>query len=372
MSNYNFTTSGLSGMLGDYSSIKNGSYSKLMKTYYSSASATSSATKSSSTNVLDKILAERKNPTVSKEVSEANAKLTPAVNSLKSSVNTLQNATTFEDTPGGSDAKSKTKAALREFVSSYNSAVEASKKSTNTSVTSNVAAIMQSTSEHEDALKEMGITINGNGTLSLSEYAMDEVDVSKVQDLFSTEDALGYGATVSSRLNRASYYTANVSATAAAESATTASSATDLSGSIDAILAKGASFEGDSGLNLVKDFVKNYNSAMDSAKNSTVSGVISNRNSIQTKAASQATALAGIGITVGSNGSLALNSDVYNTSGSAIKQATLQSFASGIKTNASLMSFYASSQSSTASTYGSGGTYTSGSDIVSSLYSQSI
>ena len=372
MGSFNFTTSGLAGMLGDYSSIKNGSYSKLMKTYYSSAAASSSSAKTSKTSTLDKVLAERKNPTVSKEVSEANSKLTPAVNSMKSSVKTLQNADTFEDTSGGSDAQSKTQAALREYVSAYNSTLEASKKSTLTSVTSNIASIMQSTTENQDALKEIGITVNSNGTLSLDEYALDKIDISKVKDLFSADDATGYGSTVSSRLNRASYYSSSVSSASSTDSVATVSSATDLSGSIDAVLSKSASFEGDNGLNLAKDFVKNYNTAMDSAKNSTISGVISNRSSIMTKAASQSSALAGIGIAIGSNGALTLNSDVYNASSDTMKQAALQSFASSIKTNASLMSFYASSQASTASSYGSSGSYTSGSDIVSSLYSQSV
>ena len=63
--------------LSDYASIKNGSYARLMKSYYGTGqtlgSVPSSSKKSTKTsNVLDKILEERKNPKVSKNVQEAN------------------------------------------------------------------------------------------------------------------------------------------------------------------------------------------------------------------------------------------------------------------------------------------------------------
>lgn len=371
MANYNFTTSGLAGMLGDYSSIRNGSYSKLMKKYYSSVVNTGTSTKSSS-NVLDEILAERKNPKVSAEVSTANSKLSSAVGSMKSAVSTLQSAGTYENTSGGADAASKTQAALKGYVSFYNAAIESSKKSSMNTVSSNLAAIMTASSENQEALQEVGITINSDGTLSLDEATLKSVDVSKVQELFSTDDALGYGAKVSFRINRASYYTDNVSETASSTEATAASASKDLSGSIEAILKEDASFEGDSGLSMAEDFIKNYNVTINSAKTSTVSGVTSNLTTMMTKTSAQSRALAQIGITVGANGTLSLDTDTYNKATAASKQSTLQSLASGIKTNVSLMDFYASSQTTTASSYSSTGAYTSGNDIVSSLFSQSI
>ena len=85
--------------LSDYASIKNGSYAKLMKTYYGGAqnsSTASSSKKSGSSNVLDKILDEKKNPKVSKEAQEANANLTSGLSTLKTSVSALQNGKTYK------------------------------------------------------------------------------------------------------------------------------------------------------------------------------------------------------------------------------------------------------------------------------------
>ena len=60
--------------LSDYASIRNGSYGKLLKTYYAKQqdSGTETSSKESrSGSVLDRILEEKKNPKVSKEVQEA-------------------------------------------------------------------------------------------------------------------------------------------------------------------------------------------------------------------------------------------------------------------------------------------------------------
>lgn len=66
------TGSSSGNWLADYTSIKNGSYGKLMKAYYAEAKSSSTGTttsgkKSSSGGVLEKILEEKKNPKVSKE-----------------------------------------------------------------------------------------------------------------------------------------------------------------------------------------------------------------------------------------------------------------------------------------------------------------
>ena len=97
---------GSSNFLMDYASIKNGSYGKLMKAYYRSEQASGSAggQKTGSNNIIDKLLEEKRNPKVSKEVQEANTKLTSGLSNLKSSVSALQNENTFTDTANGKSA----------------------------------------------------------------------------------------------------------------------------------------------------------------------------------------------------------------------------------------------------------------------------
>ena len=102
-----FGNSGSTNWYSDWSSIRNGSYKKLMKSYYSNvvdssgSSTTASARRASSGNILDKILEEKKYPKVSQQVQEANSNLTSGISSLKSSVSTLQSEKTYTDSEDG-------------------------------------------------------------------------------------------------------------------------------------------------------------------------------------------------------------------------------------------------------------------------------
>ena len=207
---------GLAGMLGDYNSIKNGTYGKLMKKYYgttvsSSTSGDGTKTKGSS-GILEKILEEKRNPKVSQEAEKANSTLTSSVGLLKNAVSTLQKADTFEDQKENNNGSTsstgmeKTVSALRISVASYNDALTASKRSTMTNVASNIAGIMKSTDANAQKLKEIGLTKNNDGTLNFNEKLLSEDELDKVKEHFSGDDAMSYGSAVASRLNRVSVY----------------------------------------------------------------------------------------------------------------------------------------------------------------------
>ena len=211
MGNYDFFSSGMSSQnfFSDYASIRNGSYGRLLKSYYSmnndSGSSVSGSKKSSSKNILDQLLEERRNPTVSTEVQNANSNLTSDISALSRSVTTLQGEKTYQDSEDGkTTAATKVTSAVKSFVDNYNSTVKDAKKSTLSGKTSHVAAVMRATKENTDKLAEIGITLNSNGTLMLNEKKLKEADVSKVQEMFSTKDIMSYGSTVMSRLKFAS------------------------------------------------------------------------------------------------------------------------------------------------------------------------
>ena len=194
-------SSSMSNLLADYTSIKNGSYGKLMKSYYGSvknSSAASTSTKSSSGNMLDRILEEKKNPKVSKDVQKANANLTAGLSNMKTSVSALQNDATYTNTKNGQSAADKVVSAVKAYVSDYNDVVNASKGSTLTSKTAYVANMMSSTTKNADKLSEIGITINSSGTLEINEAKLRAADISKVQELFSAKDIMSYGSMVAS------------------------------------------------------------------------------------------------------------------------------------------------------------------------------
>lgn len=368
-------SSGSGGMgnlnfLSDYASIKNGSYAKLMKTYYGTAqsSSASASKKSSSGNILDKILDEKKNPKVSKEAQEANANLTTGLSSLKSSVAALQKDGTYTDTANGKSAADKVVSAMKAFVSDYNNVVSAAKNSTLANKTAYVANMMNSTATNADKLAEIGVSINGNGTLELNEAKLKEAGVSKVQDLFSSDNIMSYGSMIASRLRFAG-------AAASTNTADNKDTETTAASGAAGVKADGRALAGDALYEMVKDkdgsekydvdkifataksFVNNYNKMFDTAESSYNSGVLSNLSRIKERTARSASALEQFGISVDNKGRMKIDEDIFKKADMSSVQAFFKDYGSSIATNASLVDYYMTTQANAANGYTSDGTY---------------
>jgi len=373
------SNNGLAGLVGDYNSIKSGSYGKLLKSYYGQAtSGTGSSSKSSGSNITEKLIEERRNPTVSKEVSTANANLSSSVSNMTSALSSLQDKATYEDTSGGSTGQDKAASALKSFVSSYNDAVESSKKSTMTSVSKNLASVMKASNANADKLKEIGVTINNDGTLNLDEKKLKSVDADKIKAVFDGNDAMSYGSKVATSMNRASFYISDTAAATSTDSAgtkaATAKSSADLKSSIDNVMsddlyAKAA--ETKDVRSAAEDFIKNYNATIDSAKNSSVSGVTSNLSAMMNKTTSNKEALSSIGISVGTDGKLSMDKDAFDKADKAKVQDVFTKYGAGIALNASRLNFYSASQNTASSGYSATGAY-SPSNVASSLFSGAV
>lgn len=368
-------SSGSGGMgnlnfLSDYASVKNGSYAKLMKTYYGTAQSSSAAAskKSSSGNILDKILDEKKNPKVSKEAQEANANLTTGLSSLKSSVAALQKDGTYTDTANGKSAADKVVSAMKAFVSDYNNVVSAAKNSTLANKTAYVANMMNSTAANADKLAEIGVSINGNGTLELNEAKLKEAGVSKVQDLFSSDNIMSYGSMIASRLRFAG-------AAASTNTADNKDTETTAASGAAGVKADGRALAGDALYEMVKDkdgsekydvdkifataksFVNNYNKMFDTAESSYNSGVLSNLSRIKERTARSASALEQFGISVDNKGRMKIDEDIFKKADMSSVQAFFKDYGSSIATNASLVDYYMTTQANAANGYTSDGTY---------------
>ena len=380
---YSFLFSGLgsgasgtagSNFLSDYASIKNGSYGKLMKAYYSnidSSGTTVSRGKTGTNNVLEQILEERKNPTVSKEAQEANANLTSGISSLIKSVSTLQNEKTYTTSEDGTSAADKVVSAIKDYVSLYNNVVSAAKNSTLASQTSHVASMMRNSEANAGKLAEIGISINRDGTLQLNEGKLKSTDISKVQDLFSKEDVMSYGSTVMARLGFASASSGSVSSTkkdsTGQDTATytgVAALKTDIgkltSGSLfEKIKGKDGTeqYDVDKIFATVKSFVGNYNSMLDAAQSSYNSGVTSNLARIMEKTAQNKDALEQFGISVDEKGKLKIDEDIFKKSDMSQLQKFFDEYGSSIATNVSLVNYYMTTQAGAASGYTASGTY---------------
>ena len=369
------SSSGNSNFLADYASLKSGSYGRLMKAYYGTtvnSSSTSSGTGTRTSNVLDKILEERKNPKVSEEVQEANANLTTGISNLKKTVASLQNDSTYTATQNAQtgqvsqSATDQTVSAMKDYVAQYNDVVNASKKSTMTNKTGYIANVMHTTAANADKLKEIGVTINADGTLMLNEKKLRETDVTKVQDLFSSKDIMSYGSTVASRLNFAGISSSttedvdkdNKAGTGAsgvkADSETLASDklyekVKDKDGNLN--------YDMDKILSTAKSFVSNYNQMFIAGQSSTNSGVIANLAQIREKTQQNKDALKQFGFDVDEKGRLKLDEDKFKKSDMSQVQKFFKDYGSSIATNASLVDYYTTTNANATNGYTAGGAY---------------
>lgn len=359
--------------LSDYASIKNGSYGKLMKTYYGTgldAGKTTSSKKYSSNNVVDRILEEKKNPKVSKEAQEANANLTTGLSSLKTSVSALQNGKTYTDTENGQSAADKVVSAMKAYVSDYNDVVNAAKGSTLARKTAYVENMMSSTAANADKLSEIGVTINSDGTLELNAAKLKEAGTSKVQELFSSDNIMSYGSTIASRVKFAGGSTSTNATSSTETNNTTGSSAASLKADAKK-LADSALFEKvkdkdgnetnqydiDKIFATAKSFVNNYNKMFDGAESSSNSGVVANLSYIREKTARNEDALKQFGISVDQKGRMKIDEDTFKKSDMSKVQQFFKDYGSSIATNASLVDYYMTTQANAASGYTSAGEY---------------
>lgn len=375
----NNSSTNLYSLFSERNAIKNGTYKKLLKSYYSSleensGSATSTSKRRGQNNIIDKLLKEKMYPTVSKETQEANTNLTNGIGSLKSSISTLQNENTFEDTENGKTASEKVVSAMKSYVNNYNNVVTASKSSTLSNKTAYVANMMSTTSKFEKELGEIGVMLKSDGTLQLDETKLKNTDLSKVQKLFSTDNIQSYGSTIASRVKFAGGGTSTTTGTTNDSTSTddkkpASSSAAAALKTDGETLASGELFakikdqDGNEAydikkiLSTAKSFVNNYNTMFDKAESSSNSGVLSNLSYIRNRTANNTKALKEFGISVDKKGRLSIDEETFQKADMSKVQNFFKDYGSYVASNASRVDYYMNTKANAASGYTSKASY---------------
>lgn len=368
----------LYSLFSERNAIKNGTYKKLLKSYFSSldqdSDGSSSAKKNrSSNNIIDKLLREKMYPTVSKETQEANTNLTSGLNSLQSSVSTLQKSSTYQDTENGSTAAEKVVSAMKSYVTNYNNVVTASKSSTLSNKTAYVSNMMSSTSKNASQLAEIGVTLKQDGTLQLDETKLKTADLSKVEKLFSSDNIQSYGSTIASRVKFAGGGSSTSAATNKTDTETTTSKGTSAAAlktasealASDELYAKVKDQDGnetdayniDKILSTAKSFVSNYNSMFDAAESSSNSGVLANLSYIMEKTKNNTNALEQFGFSVDKNGRMKLNEDTFKKSDMSKVHDFFKDYGSFVASNASRVNYYMNTNANASNGYTSNASY---------------
>lgn len=318
--------SGMGSLLGDYAAIKNGSYGKMMKTYYAKLEK-QEAEESGKAGGSD----ARK----TKDASSASA----AASLYKSS--TALSSLNFDDR--SEKNVDKITDAVSAFVKDYNSLMKSASKSENTTVEKQAESLYDSYYTNYKLFAKIGITMNSDRTLSLDKDALKNTltDTEKgngatVKTLFSGvgsfadkasdrasqiyRAASGGDAVTSSKAKYAGVGSSSKSSSAnstkdkdkTVTDSSTAAAANSLYKSIENLGATDMTNDNkDNVYKAFSAFVKDYNELLTNTDKSANSNVVNQASYLKTLVSGNKSALSRMGVTVNSDKSLSIDEEKF-------------------------------------------------------------
>jgi hypothetical protein len=203
--------SNLSGMLSDYSSIKNGSYGKLVSAYYKKAadegdsSVSDKESRTKETNTAKSAAAEKKQyssiASSAKEVGAAAEKLSDS--GSKSIFDKTWQNVTDED---GNESKvfdydsKKIIDTVSSLVKNYNSMISEATGSSDVTTSTRASYMSKITNSYKSELSSIGITVNDSGKLSLNKDKMKEAGMEAVKNVMGNKSGYAYQLSSSASL----------------------------------------------------------------------------------------------------------------------------------------------------------------------------
>lgn len=202
-SNMNSSTRGNNSFSGvnltDYASIRNGSYGKLLKSYYKQ-SANNNSNSTTTTNKTNDVQAKvdamnksdlKKVQTLSQDLqASANKLMQPGVNSVFNKENMTTTDKNGNTSTSNTYNSSKIYDAVSSFAKSYNALIDKSSASSSASILKGTMSMAQTMNTYADPLKEMGITIGADNKLSVNKDTFLASDMSKAKSLFQGNTSL--------------------------------------------------------------------------------------------------------------------------------------------------------------------------------------
>lgn len=202
--------SGLSGMLSDYSSIKNGSYGKLVSAYYKKIEKDDSASKAdkSSTTETDKaksnaakrkqyssIASDAKNLEKTADLFSDTGKASLFEKKWKDSIDEEGNATKSYDYDTG-----KIMTAVSDLVKNYNNVISAASGTEDVTTSTRASYMSKITNAFKSELSSIGISVKEDGKLSLDKDKMKESGMEAVKNVMGNRNGYAYQISSSASL----------------------------------------------------------------------------------------------------------------------------------------------------------------------------
>lgn len=180
-----FASSGTSSnnLLGDYSMIKSGAYKKLLNAYYATKQENPAKGGSDSGN------ASVNSSTEETEAAADLLKVKTEAENLYNALEDLENKNLYKST-GVDEAgnaiydRTKIKDAVKSYVEAYNSYIKEAGDADSKGVLKRTLSMVKGNSANKALLKEIGITIGKDNTLSLDEEKLNSAKMTTLSTLF--------------------------------------------------------------------------------------------------------------------------------------------------------------------------------------------
>ncbi len=172
---------------GDYASIKNGSYGKLVKSYYAEQKKSPEGDKTSAAKPV------KKEESVDKTGLNQMKK---EADDLKLAAEDLNKDDLWKQTDGEYDMD-KIVAAVKSFANEYNDTVSQASKVNSKDVAQDVNYMKSMTNTMSKALSKIGVTVGTDGKINVNEDELKKANVSNIKSLFS--GSVSYGSQIASR-----------------------------------------------------------------------------------------------------------------------------------------------------------------------------
>ena len=186
-SNSNSGSNGSFGInLADYAALKNGSYGKLVKSYYAGTAKDvdeqKAATSKASNTTKKKAEAEVDNTGLTQIKKDADQ--------LKNSAEALGKDDLWKKTGGKIDTD-KMVSAVKSFADNYNKVLDQASKITSKEVSQDVKFMTGMTDSFSKVLAKTGISVGDDGKLTVDEEALKNADTATVKSLFNGNGTYG-------------------------------------------------------------------------------------------------------------------------------------------------------------------------------------
>lgn len=170
----------------DYNQIRNGSYGKLLKSYYAQQSPVKSASKADTTKTDKTSRAESSSKTYKKSTelnaSTATTKMKSAADELKTTAESLKNSEIWKKN-GELDTDALAKS-VKEFASDYNDVIAQNEKVSAKNITNQTQFMKNTSNTTAKALEKVGVSFDKEGKMSVDESTLKKAEEKDLRAAF--------------------------------------------------------------------------------------------------------------------------------------------------------------------------------------------